>query len=222
MSVVEPAAPAPTTGLAVISRRTLPRSAFAVSGASILAGLTLALVPATATPGGRRPADNVQRTQRLAVLGRPRRWPGPFVNADGIDATSSRPTRSRSTPSQTKDLRGRQRVLISWKGAQPSGGRASNPYGENGLQQEYPVVILQCRGIDDPSLPIEKQVRPETCWTGSVAQRSQITRSDGEATWIHDLDADRGRQGRGSSGMTPFPGTERLPDRRRRPVLHAT
>ncbi len=48
-------------------------------------------------------------------------------------------------------------------------------------------MIMQCRGRDDASLPVEQQLRPETCWTGSVAQRSQITRSDGEATWTHDL-----------------------------------
>ena len=33
-----------------------------------------------------------------------------------------------------------------------SGGRASNPYGENGLNQEYPVVIMQCRGVGPEEL----------------------------------------------------------------------
>ncbi|HET6938179.1 MAG TPA: hypothetical protein VFI19_06230 [Nocardioides sp.] len=117
------------------------------------------------------------------------------------------------TASPTTDLRGRQRVLIRWTGAQPSGGRAANPYGENGLAQEYPVVILQCRGVDDPNAPADQQVRPDTCWTNSVAERSQVARGDSEATWIHDLYADPSQRERLSmSGDTPFPGTDDCPN----------
>ena len=190
----------------MIRGRTL-RVPFAVSGASLIAGLTLALVPANATPGG-IPSDNVQRTGG-SPFSLTKTLTRTFVNEDGT--TYEFPANTVTVDaSQTKDLRGRQRILVSWTGAQPSGGRASNPYGENGLQQEYPVVILQCRGTDDASLPIEKQVRPETCWTGSVAQRSQITRSDGEAAWIHDALAapvDKERL----SGMSPFPGKDECP-----------
>ncbi|GAB3200516.1 hypothetical protein GCM10027062_20340 [Nocardioides hungaricus] len=132
-----------------------------------------------------------------------------FVNADG--STYSFPSyRVTVSADQTTNLRGRQRILISWKGAQPSGGRASNPFGENGLNQEYPVVIMQCRGTDDPSLPRARQVRPETCWTASVAQRSQITRSESEAAWLEDLDASPEQKVR-VSGMDPFPGTDVCP-----------
>ena len=132
-----------------------------------------------------------------------------FTNADGT--TYSFPSYHVTVSAdQTKNLRGRQRILISWKGAQPSGGRASNPFGENGLNQEYPVVILQCRGTDDPSLPLKQQVRPETCWTGSIAERSQITRSDGEASWIHDLDATPEEKAR-VSGLDPFPTADVCP-----------
>lgn len=132
-----------------------------------------------------------------------------FIQADG--STYTFPSHKVTVSvDHTQNLRGRERVLISWKGAQPSGGRASNPYGENGLLQEYPVVILQCRGTDDPSLPKAKQVRPETCWTGSVAERSQITRSASDASWTHDLDADLSQKGR-LSGVTPFPSTADCP-----------
>ena len=72
-------------------------------------------------------------------------------------------------------------------------------------------MILQCRGTDDPSLPVDQQVRPETCWTGSVAERSQITRSDGEATWIHDPVRRPRRQGAALGGMTPFPAKDVCP-----------
>jgi len=132
-----------------------------------------------------------------------------FTNADG--STYAFPTYKVTVEADhTQDLRGRQRVTIAWKGAQPSGGRASNPYGENGLQQEYPVVILQCRGVDDPAAPAAKQLTPSTCWTGSVAQRSQITRTDFEATWTHDLYADPADKQR-TSGLTPFPGADTCP-----------
>ncbi|MET0449018.1 MAG: hypothetical protein ABW004_11445, partial [Aeromicrobium sp.] len=80
----------------------------------------------------------------------------------------------------TRNLRGRERVQINWSGAHPSGGRASDPYGENGLKQEYPVVIMQCRGTDDPTLPKAKQLDPSTCWTSTRQQRSQSV-DDSEA-----------------------------------------
>ncbi|CAB4719301.1 unannotated protein [freshwater metagenome] len=132
-----------------------------------------------------------------------------FENADGT--TYSFPSREVTvTADTTQDVRGRQRILISWTGAQPSGGRASNPYGENGLQQEYPVVIMQCRGIDDPSLPAAKQLSPSTCWTASVAQRSQISRTGAEASWTRDLLADPADRER-VSGITPFPSADVCP-----------
>jgi len=190
----------------LISGRAL-RVPFAVSGASLIAGLTLALVPANATPGG-IPSDNVQRTNG-SPFSLTKTLTRTFANDDGT--TYEFPGNTVTVDaSQTKDLRGRQRILVSWTGAQPSGGRASNPYGENGLLQEYPVVILQCRGTDDTSLPVDKQVRPETCWTGSVAERSQITRSDGEAAWIHDAAAAPADKAR-LSGLSPFPGKDVCP-----------
>lgn len=129
-----------------------------------------------------------------------------FKNADG--STYDFPSNTVTVNvDQTNQLRGRQRVNVSWSGAQPSGGRASNPYGINGLQQEYPVMILQCRGIDDPSLPVAQQVSPETCFTSSVAERSQVTRSENEQSYRHDVNAtdiDKARL----SGIDPFPGAD--------------
>nr|MCW2727421.1 hypothetical protein [Aeromicrobium sp.] len=103
----------------------------------------------------------------------------------------------------TVNLRGRERVGISWSGAHPSGARAADPYGENGLNQEYPVVIMQCRGIDNPSLPAAQQLRPETCWTTSRQQRSQAT-DPSLAVWMHDAKAsDEDRQLK--SGLRDLP-----------------
>lgn len=132
-----------------------------------------------------------------------------FRNADG-STVEFPPNTVTVNVDQTRNLRGRQRVNVSWTGAQPSGGRASNPYGEKGLQQEYPVVVMQCRGVDDSSLPAAEQLRPETCWTTSVAQRSQVSRSDGEASWRNDADAEAADRAR-VSGLEPFPDAATCP-----------
>jgi hypothetical protein len=132
-----------------------------------------------------------------------------FTNADG--STFSFPShRVTVTVDRTQNLRSRERVTVSWKGAQPSAGRAANPYGENGLQQEYPVVIMECRGLDDPHLPASKQISPDTCWTGSVAERSQVTRAGSDASWTHDLYATPEDKA-ALSGITPFPDTTTCP-----------
>lgn len=107
------------------------------------------------------------------------------------------------TADRTTELRGRERINISWSGAHPTGGRAASPFGELGLNQEYPVVILQCRGVDDPSVPPEQQLSPSTCWTSTRQQRSQLV-DDTQAVWRHDLhatDADRAQK----SGMALIP-----------------
>ncbi|WP_435741925.1 hypothetical protein [Nocardioides sp. SYSU DS0663] len=157
---------------------------------------------AAAAPGGPGKGEGARKDGYRATKSLTR----VLTNADG--STFAFPTYDVTvTADKTRNLRGRQRIRISWRGAQPSGGRASNPYGENGLSQEYPVVILQCRGVDDAGAPASRRLSPETCWTGSVAQRSQVSRSDGEALWRHDLhaaDADRERL----SGVEPFPSAE--------------
>lgn len=179
------------------------RRPLAVALLALIAAGLLAWVPAEAVQ------VNARSTNAKVAFTETKTLTRVFTNADG--STYSFPSHTVTvTADETQNLRGRQRILISWKGAQPSGGRASNPYGENGLQQEYPVVIMQCRGTDDPSLPVRKQLRPQTCWTASVAQRSQVTRSDSDATWTHDLDAAPGDKER-VSGLDPFPSAETCP-----------
>jgi hypothetical protein len=132
-----------------------------------------------------------------------------FINSDGTTYTF--PSHKVTvTVDRTQNLRGRERVLVSWTGAQPSAARASNPYGENGLLQEYPVVVMECRGIDGTNVPKARQLSPDTCWTGSVAERSQVTRSPSEASWIHDLYATPAEKGR-LTGMSPFPSAKTCP-----------
>ncbi len=174
----------------------------AVLLAALLAGATGAALLATTAEAGASSAHDTSWTGTKKLT-------RTFTNADGstFDFPSHRMT---VHVDRTQNLRSRERVRITWRGAQPSAGRAANPYGENGLLQEYPVVIMECRGLDDPKLPATKRLSPETCWTGSVAERSQVTRSPSEASWSHDLyasPADRERL----SGITPFPDSTTCP-----------
>lgn len=109
------------------------------------------------------------------------------------------------TLDHTQDLRGRERVRVSWKGAHPSGGRSASPFGSAGLRQEYPVVILQCRGRDDSALPAARRVSPETCWTSTAQQRFRST-SERQAIWRRDPYARPGDTEQ-KSGIDPFPTT---------------
>ena len=60
------------------------------------------------------------------------------------------------TVSDTKDLRNNQVISVSWSGAHPTGGIvsteqfASLPLIPSAADQEYPVVLMECRGIDSP------------------------------------------------------------------------
>jgi hypothetical protein len=131
-----------------------------------------------------------------------------FVNNDGSKTTFDNPL--TATPykmtvkvDHTKNLRGRERVDLSWAGAQQSAGRASDPYGANGMNQEYPVVVLQCRGQG-------ADVKPETCWTSSVGQRSQVGVSQSSAVWREDEYADAADKAV-VSGMSPLPSASDCP-----------
>ena len=145
---------------------------------------------AAVSPDGTEPA--YAQTKRLT---RSIMFEGQPIEIDSRDTTV--------TASRTTELRGRERIQISWTGAHPSGGRAASPFGELGMLQEYPVVILQCRGLDDPTLPPEQQLAPETCWTSSRVQRSQSV-DESQAVWRHDAfasETDRAAK----SGLLPLP-----------------
>jgi hypothetical protein len=144
---------------------------------------------ATAAPGDKPAFTQTKHlTRSITFDGQP-------IEIDARDVTV--------TANRTTELRGRERIEIDWTGAHPSGGRAANPYGELGMLQEYPVVIMQCRGLDDPSLPADQQISPETCWTSSRIQRSQ-SMDESQAVWRQDAygtEADRAAK----SGLVPLP-----------------
>jgi hypothetical protein len=69
---------------------------------------------------------------------------------------------------QTNDLRDRQEIDVSWTGAHPTGGILPDPNAAAAAQQEYPVVLMMCRGAGSG-------ITPKTCWTQTPGERVQIS-----------------------------------------------
>jgi hypothetical protein len=68
--------------------------------------------------------------------------------------------------SETTGLRGHQSIDVAWSGAHPTGGVVPDPNSGDAKNQEYPVVVLECQGIDSA-------VDPTGCWTATAAERFQ-------------------------------------------------
>lgn len=170
------------------------RAAVLIALGLVALGLPAATGRATAAAGGSGDAATPAYSQ-TKHLSRTIMFDGQPIEVDARDVTV--------TASRTTELRGRERIDLTWSGAHPSGGRAASPFGELGMLQEYPVVILQCRGVDDPSLPADQQLSPETCWTSSRIQRTQSMDAS-QAVWRHDAwatEADLADK----SGLVPLP-----------------
>ena len=75
----------------------------------------------------------------------------------------------------TTNLRDRQPINVSWTGAHPTGGVASDPNSGQAASLEYPMVLMECRGIDSSSVAPAKRLTPETCWTQTPRERVQST-----------------------------------------------
>ena len=65
--------------------------------------------------------------------------------------------------STTSNLRGRQEINVSWSGAHPTGGTFADVNSGDAANEEYPFVLLECRGVD--SAAAANRLRPATCWT---------------------------------------------------------
>lgn len=71
-----------------------------------------------------------------------------------------------------RGLRDRQAVRVSWSGAHPTGGLVADPNsGGAAYAEEYPMVLMQCRGVDSQNVPPSQRIRPETCWTQTPFER---------------------------------------------------
>jgi hypothetical protein len=88
--------------------------------------------------------------------------------------------------SQTDNLRGRQLIDVTWSGAHQTGGIAGDPNASSGRISEYPVVLLQCRGIDSAAAPVDQRLDPTTCWTQTPDQRYQSDNDTAFPAWRLD------------------------------------
>ena len=93
-----------------------------------------------------------------------------FIDQDGTETQVSTHQVTLNV-AQTKDLRGRQEIHVTWDGAIPTGGVVGDPNSSDGRNQEYPFVLLQCRGVDGTVPDGQVAVTPETCWTQTAAER---------------------------------------------------
>ncbi|UDY22999.1 hypothetical protein [Nocardioides sp. Kera G14] len=147
-------------------------AALAAALAAVLTGLVL--LPGTASAANGSDGSAFRQTKTLTRS---------FFDAAG-EATTATNTVT-VTANKTVNLQTRERIHIAWTGAHATGGRALNPYGINGVTQEYPVLVMECRGLDDSSLPEAQQLSPNTCWTSTYSQRTSSA-DPSHATWLFD------------------------------------
>lgn len=94
-----------------------------------------------------------------------------FIDADGKETVAST-NKITLRVSQADNLRGRQEIKVSWEGATPTGAVVADPNSSEGRNQEYPFVLLQCRGVDAATAPKgQARLTPETCWTQTSPER---------------------------------------------------
>ncbi len=86
----------------------------------------------------------------------------------------------------TTGLRDRQEIDVSWRGAHPTGGVIPDENSTYGTQEEYPMVLLECRGEDSTKAPLAKQISPETCYTQTPAERYDYSYGDPFPAWRLD------------------------------------
>jgi hypothetical protein len=80
--------------------------------------------------------------------------------------------------SETANLQGRQEIAVSWSGAHPTGGIVADENSDAAQHEEYPVVLLECRGVDSTHLSASEQLSPATCWTQTWDEHYQDSLGD--------------------------------------------
>lgn len=154
------------------ARRRAERLLFAL--AFVLGGLAVVL------PGGQAPAGAAEGVTKSVTAVRT------FLDADGKETVAST-NKVRLNVSQTTNLRGRQEIKVRWEGAHPTGAVVPDPNSSDGRNQEYPFVLLQCRGVDTDGAAPKGQVRlsPETCWTQTAPER-YLAAASSTPSWRFD------------------------------------
>ena len=140
----------------MLSRRGAVTGAVAMLVLGICSPLAASTTSVAATPTG--PAFSESKTvSRINLI-------------NGADQVQDSRT-VHVTVSDTTALRDRQGLTVTWSGAHPTGGLAIDDTSYQAAAEEYPVMVVQCRGVDSPSAPAAEQVSPETCFTQTPVER---------------------------------------------------
>jgi hypothetical protein len=128
-----------------------------------------------------------------------------YRNADGTDqAVDSR--NFTVTVDRDTELRGNQQLRVSWTGAHPTGGIVGDESSALAAAiEEYPVVLMECRGVDSSSAPASEQLNPTTCWTQTTGERYNEDNNTTFPAWRLDQYAS-------AADITQFAGKPDPPD----------
>lgn len=107
-----------------------------------------------------------------------------------------------ATVSQTRELRNRKTIDVSWTGAHPTGGIEPNQTSEIASEEEYPVVLMMCRGAASATSG-KHLITPETCWTQTSQERIQVDNAFNFPAYR--LDRYASTADRGPDGGVPSP-----------------
>ena len=107
--------------------------------------------------------------------------------------------------SQTANLQGRQEIQVSWSGARPTGGIVADQNSAQAQYEEYPFVLLECRGIDSTGVSPAQQLTPETCWTQTWSEHYQDSLGDAYPPYRLDEYASAAQRAPIVGAPSPFP-----------------
>ncbi|HEY5455181.1 MAG TPA: hypothetical protein VIJ96_06915 [Acidothermaceae bacterium] len=106
----------------------------------------------------------------------------------------------------TTGLQTYQQLTVSWSGAHPTNFINSDPTTNvAGSSEEYPMVLMECRGVDDSSKPAAQQLSPQTCWTEYDAERFGLSLTTEYPPWRLDLNASQGDRAQFVNQPNPLP-----------------
>jgi phosphate ABC transporter phosphate-binding protein len=108
-----------------------------------------------------------------------------YYAADGTQHVQDKRTVS-VTVDETTNLKSLQLVHLSWSGARPTGGLVADENSDLAQNEEYPLVLLECRGLDSSSAPAAQQIRPQTCWTQYADERYAFDYDSAFPAWRSD------------------------------------
>ena len=130
--------------------------------AALALGAAVGAGPAVAKPAAAAAAAGTfKQTEKISRVN--------LVNGQ-IQVADTRTVTAAVSP--TTGLRDGQEINVSWSGAHPTGDIAQDPTSELGSEEEYPVVLMMCRGSATATAG-KNLITPQTCWTQTPAERVQ-------------------------------------------------